>query len=70
MPSLLPHRITNFEDIDPGPLLRPERNNGYGWVTKDVKFRNLGFDTVDDLPGGGYDILCRLVVTATVTNRG
>ena len=70
MPPLLPHRIANFEDIDPSPLLCPESDNRYRRVTEDVKFRNLGFDTLDDLPSSGDNILRRFLVTATGTNRG
>jgi len=69
MPPLLTHRVADFKDVDPSALLRPKGDNGYGRVTEDVEFRNLGFDTVDDLPSGGDNILCRLVITATVTNR-
>lgn len=53
MPPLLTHRIANFQNVDSQTLLRPESDNGHGGIAKDVKFRDLGLDTVYYLSSGG-----------------
>ena len=68
MPPLLTHRVADFQNVDSSTLPRPKSDNRHWRVTKDVEFRDFCFDTVDDLPSGGDDISCRLVITATVTN--
>jgi hypothetical protein len=57
VPPLLAHRVTNFQNVDSRTLLCPESDNGHRRVTKDVKFWDLSFDTVDNLPSGGDDLL-------------
>ena len=57
MPPFLAHRITDFQNIDSRTLLRPESDDGYRRVPKDVEFRNLGLDAVDYLSSGGNDVL-------------
>ena len=58
VPPLHTHRITDFQDVDPSTLLCPESDNGHGRITKDIEFRDLGFDPVDNLPSSGDYILC------------
>lgn len=45
MPSLLSHQIPNLPHIHIG-ILGCKRNNGSGWVTKNIQLRNLGLDSL------------------------
>ena len=57
VPPLLTHCVTDFQNIDSKTLLCSESDNRHRRVTEDVKFWDLSFDTVYNLPGGGDDFL-------------
>jgi len=57
VPPLLTHCVTNFQNVDSGTLFRPESDNGHRRVAKDVKFWDLSFDAVYNLPSCGDDVL-------------
>jgi len=57
MPSLLTHRISNFQNIDARTLFGPESDNGRRRVTENVKFRDLSLDGANYLPSGSNDVL-------------
>ena len=68
MPPFPTHHIANFQDIDPSTLLCPESDDGHRRVTEDVEFRNLGFDSVDNLPSGSDNIHGRLAIATAATS--